>query len=260
MVNLMSKRNFLFIVEGETDEPIFLKRLFSKCYSKQEYKIYTYKTNLHTLAKHLEDDYPDFDKNESDICLILRSYERSKSKRAVLSDRYTDIFLILDFEPHHDCPHFNTIHRMVSFYNDSTAQGKLFINYPMMQSYKHFDSLPDNKFYDTKITVEDCKQYKRIVGSLSGYTDTTKYTYPIFISLTVHHLKKANYILTGCYDIPTVDEYITWDYTTIFDKQISAKNQYHVIYVLNTCIFILVDYRPVSFFRQLSDRKCQFLI
>lgn len=259
-MNSMSERNLLFIVEGEADEPTFIRRLFRVCYAQQSYRTYTYKTNLHTLAKRLEDDYPDFDGDETDICLILRSYESSDTKRAILSEKYTDVFLIFDFEPQHDPPHFETIRRMLNYFQDSTSQGKLFINYPMMQSYKHFSALPDPLFYDTKATITDWGHYKQIVGSVSAYTDTTHYTYPIFVSLTAHHMKKANYILTGLYSLPSLDEYCSWNLTDIFEKQLVYKNRDSFVYVLNTCIFVLADYQPTSFFRQLRDRGNQFFI
>ena len=51
MVNSMSERNLLFIVEGEADEPTFIRRLFRVCYAQQSYRTYTYKTNLHTLRR-----------------------------------------------------------------------------------------------------------------------------------------------------------------------------------------------------------------
>lgn len=256
----MSNRNILFIVEGEADEPVFIKKLFKVCYSKQNYKTYTYKTNLHNLAKRLEEDYPDFDKEEIDIQLILRSFEQCANKKAILNGSYTDIFLIFDFEPQQDYPRFNTIRRMLETFNDSTSLGKLFINYPMMQSYKHFSHLPDDSFCDNKVTIEQCKKYKELVGSISAYTDLNKYDYPLFISLTVHHLRKANYILNDIYTLPVKDEYLEWKQVAFFDKQIDYKNSCDLVYVLNTCIFILVDYNPSSFFRQLTDRKGQFYI
>ena len=63
---------------------------------------------MDTLAKRLEDDYPNFDEDEADICLVLRSYESSNTKRAILSEKYTDVFLIFDFGPQHDSP-YNSI-------------------------------------------------------------------------------------------------------------------------------------------------------
>ena len=125
---------------------------------------------------------------------------------------------------------------------------------------KHFSALPDPLFYDTKATTTDWGHYKQIVGSVSAYTDTTHYTYPIFVSLTAHHMKKANYILTGLYSLPSLDEYCSWNLTDIFEKQLVYKNRDSFVYVLNTCIFVLADYQPTSFFRQLRDRGNQFFI
>lgn len=112
----------------------------------------------------------------------------------------------------------------------------------------------------TKATTTDWGHYKQIVGSVSAYTDTTHYTYPIFVSLTAHHMKKANYILTGLYSLPSLDEYCSWNLTDIFEKQLVYKNRDSFVYVLNTCIFVLADYQPTSFFRQLRDRGNQFFI
>lgn len=260
MVSSMRDRNLLFIVEGESDEPAFIRRLFQTCYRRQGYKTYTYKTNLHNLANHLERDYPDFDDGDIDICLILRSHDSLPEHRKILKEKYTDIFLVFDFEPQQDYPRFETIRKMLNVFNDSTDCGKLFINYPMMQSYKHFCSLPDNQFYKVTVSIDDCKKYKQLVGRISGYTDITHYTYQIFVSITAHHLKKAQYLLTGRFELPDIDEYLSWMQTQIFDKQMQMKAQCGCVSVLNTCVFILIDYNPSSFFRQLKDRKSQFLI
>lgn len=256
----MPDHKFLFIVEGDADEPRFIKQLFSKCYSSVDFKTYTYRTNLHNLAKVIDEEYPDFEDDEIDIKLVLKSQEDSEAKRKILEEKYTDVFLIFDFEPQQDVPRFPVIRRMLEYFNDSTNHGKLFINYPMMQSFKHFSKLPDPSFASLKVTIDECRTYKRLVGSLSNYTDVTKYTYPIFMSLVVHHLRKANLILTGEYTVPTKDEYLQWNYMKIFDRQIEEKDRNYAVFVLNTCIFILVDYRPASFFMQLTDRKQQFFV
>ena len=248
----MLDRSFLFIVEGETDEPAFIKQMFQKCYPQLLYKTYSYKTNLHILAKRLEEDYPDFVQDETDIRLILRSYENSKEQRDILDGKYTDIFMIFDFEPQHNLPHFETIRSMLNYYSDSSSQGKLFINYPMMQSYKHFSALPDPEFYLTSVTSDEWSNYKEIVGKVSRFSDVSKYTYPTFVSITAHHLMKANYILTGLFVLPTKEQYEVWKLTEIFEKQVENKNQRSFVYVLNTCIFILVDYGPISFFKLLK--------
>ena len=57
------------------------------------YRIYPYKTTIHTLASKLEMDYPDFDSGEMDINLILREMETDKEKKKLLSEKYSDIVL-----------------------------------------------------------------------------------------------------------------------------------------------------------------------
>lgn len=256
----MSDRKILFVVEGLSDEPKFIRRLLQVCYSSQQFKTYSYKTNIHVLAKRLEDEYPDFENEDIDIQLILRQFENNEKQRELLSAHYTDIFLIFDFEPRDHTPQFDTIKRMLSYFNDSTTRGKLFINYPMMQSYKHFPKLPFPEFKNEAVSCDDCKKYKEQVSKISQYTDLAKYDYPLFMSLAVHHLCKANFLMTGIYKAPTVEEYLLWEMSQIFDVQVSTLYKDSRVFILNTCIFILCDYKPNAFFRQLTDRKQQFLI
>ena len=75
MVSLMKTKNILFIVEGKNDEPQFIEQLLSKCYPASNFKIYSYEANLHMLASRLENDYLDFEEDELDILLFLKSYE-----------------------------------------------------------------------------------------------------------------------------------------------------------------------------------------
>lgn len=256
----MSNNNVLFIVEGESDEVQFLKNLFQKCFSKQNYQIYSYKTNIHVLAQVLYNEYPNFEEDEIDVKLVLRSLETNDHKRRILSQKYRDVFLIFDFDPQHDTPHFDTVRRMLAFFNDSTDHGKLFINYPMMQSYKHFPILPDDSFYSRKVSATQICSYKKLVGEESKFTDLSKYTYLTFVSLAVHHLRKANYILSGNYEMPDLETYYAWGHTDLYDKQHSLFTEHAEVYVLNTCIFLLIDFAPREFFRQVTTNKNRFSI
>lgn len=73
MVNLMKIKNVLYVVEGTNDEPHFIKQLLSKCYPSSNYKIYSYEANLHMLASRLEKTYENFENDELDILLFLKS-------------------------------------------------------------------------------------------------------------------------------------------------------------------------------------------
>lgn len=73
----MKTKNVLFIVEGTNDEPHFIKQLLSKCYPSYNYKIYSYE----------------------------------ESNKEIFNLKYTDVFMIFDFEPQHSDQRFDTIQK-----------------------------------------------------------------------------------------------------------------------------------------------------
>ena len=149
---------------------------------------------------------------------------------------------------------------MLQYFNDSSDRGKLYINYPMMQSYKHLKKMPDDDFKDRKIKISILTQYKEIVGRESKYTDLKKYKYPVFMSIIAHHIKKANFILSDKYTIPIVKEFIDWDYTKIYDQQLDLLKKEGQVYVLNTFLFNIIEYKPNQLLNQLINKEEMFLL
>ena len=253
-------KKILMIVEGDRDEKKFFSKLFSSCFKKAEYSFYSYRTNIHVLAQELIDNYPDFEHEEIDIRLILLSLEKNDDRKSILLDNYTDIYLVFDFDPHHKPSHFPIIKRMLYYFNDSTLQGKLYINYPMMQSYKHFSSLPDENFATKQVLLSDIRSYKQTVGNESAFTNLNSYNYVLFYSLAVHHLKKIYFIINHHYCIPSVETYLNMDFVSLFDHEVMLILEKQVVDVVNTCIFALCDYAPNAFFRFISKCKDDLLI
>lgn len=192
--------------------------------------------------------------------MILASIENDEKRKQLLYDTYSDIYMIFDFDPQHDHPHFDTIRRMISYFNDSTLYGKLFLNYPMMQSYKHFDRLPCSSFEYLEVTLEEIKKYKEIVGNVSGFTDLSQYSYITYYSIAVHHLKKVNKVLNGLYEIPEIDDFFGIDYCSVYDFQLKSFKEREIVSVLNTCIFSLIDFTPNKFFSFVKQHKDDLLI
>jgi len=244
----MAKNKILFIVEGESDELKFLKKLLKTCRNKQEYEVYSCKENIHMLAQELYKNYPEFDEDDIDIKLILRSITNDAKRNSLLTQKFKDIYMVFDYEVQHDHPHFDTVKKMLMYFNDSTTRGKLYINYPMMQSFKHFYSLPDSSFRDRKVHINDVKRYKESVADYSGFTDLTRYNALTFYSLATHHIRKGNYILSGKYIEPTIEEYLNWDQVDIFNYQCDMVKMEQNLYVLNTSIYMLIDFAPKAFF------------
>lgn len=251
----MSKKKLLFITEGETDEPKFIDKVFKKCYPNIEYDYYSYSTTIHTLVKLI------FDRNGKidaylDIQRVLKENEKVEYKRKILSQIYTDIILVFDFEPHYEKPEFEKILKMLYYFNDSTDNGKLYINYPMMQSYRHIMKYPeeDVEFKDRKVKSKDGASYKEIVNSESCIKNLNKYNFPLIMKIVGYQLKKANYILNNDYEIPTNENFYNINLSKIYEIQCNKNKAYGWIYVLNTFVFNIIEYNP----KILLDRIREF--
>lgn len=129
----------------------------------------------------------------------------------------------------------------------------------MMQSYRHLKSLPDQSFLSSKLLENDFYHYKQIVSNESFNNDVSNYDYTTFMSLTYHHLVKLLFIQKNEIVVPTLSDYDAIDYAKIFDIQYENL-QKGFIWILNTCILILIDYKPSSFFEQIQKHTTSFLL
>lgn len=71
---------------------------------------------------------------------------------------------------------------------------------------------------------------------------------------------KANYILTDHHELLEKNAFLDWDHQTIFDRERTLAEQEKRVSVLNTCVFVIVDYQPNRFFSNVQIHKDQFLI
>lgn len=248
----MNKRNLLFITEGEIDEPRFIKKFFKKCLPNVEYNIYPYTTTIHTLAKAIFNKIDRIDE-DLDIKKVLKEQEKDLVKRHLLEKDYTDIILVFDFEPHCDSPEFDKVGKMIQYFNDSSDMGKLYINYPMMQSYKHLKNLPDTDFKNRKINTIDVSNYKKIVDKESKYKKLSDYNYPIFMRIVGHHLMKANYIIKNKYELMNKEEFLDLDYYKIYNLEREHNESEQWVDVLNTFVFFVIEFNPTIMLGNIKD-------
>lgn len=247
----MSKRKLLFITEGDVDEPAFIDKVFEKCYPNVEYKYYSYTTTIHTLTSLLFTENNEIDEF-LDIKKVLKENEKAEYKKEKLSEEYSDIILVFDFDPHYDNPQFEKISKMLKFFNDSTNNGKLYINYPMMQSYKHIKSFYDDEFKDRTVEVSKCAKYKELVGEESIVKDLRKYNFPIIMKLIGFHLKKVNYILNNNYKIPSYEEFYKLNLNEIYKIQCEFI-KHNKVSVLNTFLFNIIEYNPSIVLKNIEE-------
>ena len=163
------RRKSLFIVEGnhEKNELMeFLLMIFPEIDIKAE-DIIIYGTNIYMLYEDIVKEYhEDWDTQDIELPFVV---SKKKGYEVLLrKDDFVNIVLIFDYERHD--PNFDEVKicRMQQYFNNSTDVGQLYINYPMVESYQHFEQWPSNDFANTSIpvTLQPGVEYKKIIRDM----------------------------------------------------------------------------------------------
>lgn len=177
----------LFIFEGETTEPLLYSSMKYLFMPKEKNDIIcSYKSNIYSLYNKMIVNGT-FNDTENDVSIIPLLQEHLRNigelNHPLLSiTRWSDIseiFLFFDYDCQNKNPD-NTysleennqkIQEMFAFFNNETAAGKLYINYPMVESIRYTKELPDSAFGTYTIPITECpdKIFKNKVDSFSDY-------------------------------------------------------------------------------------------
>lgn len=163
------RRKSLFIVEGKHEKNelmMFLLMIFPEIDINVE-DIIIYGTNIYMLYEDIVKEYQEeWDSQDVDLPFLVS--KRNEDEVSLRKDDFVNIVLIFDYE-HHD-PNFDEdkICRMQQYFCDSTDVGKLYINYPMVESYQHFEQWPSEDFADVfiPVTLQPGREYKKIMRDM----------------------------------------------------------------------------------------------
>ena len=150
------KRNrgkVLLIVEGNHEKNKLLTRILQTFpeMNIDKNNILIFETNIYILLSKIIEEYGD-DWYEQDIDLPylfskIKGYAQRESKK-----NYTNVLLIFDYERHDSNFSQIGIERMQKYFSNSEDMGKLYINYPMVESYMDLKGLNDASFEDRTIS------------------------------------------------------------------------------------------------------------
>ena len=259
--------NILIIVEGQKTEPTFFKRLASVFGLK--FEIYCLETNIYSLYSKMKKD--DFNVDVKDALL-----EMHPERRDILSKKFAFTYLIFDCDAHHSRKdekrtiddifrdNLRKLDEMARHFTDETdpSIGKLYINYPMMESFRHCDSFFDPKYEKAEVGIETLSSYKREMNKKKLCREhVNKFERHHFASLIVQNLFKLNKIFEGKWDMPSYSNYLTYSKTEeLLAKESSLIEWERKISVINSSLFLVTDYygNEKGFYDNLSNEKeCQ---
>lgn len=266
---MSSNRRFLFLVEGEDTEVKLLNQILA-CFPEISLRpddILIFRTNIWVLCDTLnrdigenwyddDIDFLNFLRSSTNVCQQLNGFDTAS---------VTDIFLIFDYERQDPRFDANLLKHMMNFWNNSTENGLLYINYPMIESFNHIKSpFPDLNFLTRKIECSKLcmKQghknlYKVMAKNESSFPDLSNIDRDTFKELTIHHFCKASAILYGSSDISESTACQIWNNIDnirlrLLDEQniLSADLSSGFVYVIATCLWFICEYNSSLVFSQ----------
>ena len=257
----------LIVVEGGRLEPRFFEQL-EKVFGLN-LDIYCLKYNIYLLYKKMKE--MGFNGNLKDVLLEVHDTEEY---RALLSQNFAYTYLIFDFDPHHteeyekDVPletivanNIEKVREMAEYFVDETDPtiGKLYINYPMMESFKDCDSFEDDEYSTRAVSLSDIKDYKTIVGSRRmANKRIDRYSKNDFTMLTRQNVKKLGKICDVVVDPMDYQTYVLESIqSNVLQREIEFVSSLRKIAVLNTSVFFALDYygNKDGFFDETMEKK-----
>lgn len=231
----------LFICEGEETERKFCNLIIDRYFidNKKPKEYVAFGANIYSLYDEMSKD------RDLDIIELIREKAKLKKDMATYEKLtmggFDEVYLIFDYDFHAPRYSFEKILEMAEFFDNETENGKLYINYPMMESFKHFKSIPDEDFNNYKISKEECLKYKKIVGDVSCIKHFNDITLPILGIMIKQVLDKYGFISKK--KLNNYETYLNeFSQSNLLHLQNKSLSKDGKIFVLNTSILWGLDY------------------
>lgn len=232
------KPKILVLVEGEKTDVRLMRQLFNIYELDAQYEIVSYGTNIYTLYNAMfANEEPEF----LNILQVLKEREKDQERKLIFDEKYSDILLIFDLEPQD--PQFSEekIMRMASHFIESSDMGKLYLNYPMVESFYHMKSIPDAEYNSRFARLSELTEhtYKRRVNTENRNHDYSKFAV---------NRRECNIVIKQnvgkAWDIikEKGTEIFSPEAIKVLEKQLFHIRENKLVFVLCTCIFFIVDY------------------
>ena len=235
-----SKSKILVLVEGAKTDVRLMEHLLNTYGISEKHTIVPYYTNIYTLYNEMfRNNKPE----EIDLRQLLKGREQDPDKKSIFDERYSDILLIFDLDPHDSKFSADNLKTMIEYFVESSDMGKLYVNYPMVESFYHMKSIPDNEYNSRYATMEELKdkKYKQRVNQENRNHSYTFYAVDKSECNIVIRQNIDKGFLLCCN--PKQQDSLP-DSAEILSVQLDTIEKEQRMAVLCTCAFYIVDYNP----------------
>lgn len=243
----------LIVVEGDRTENELFSCLFDRFGIQAE--IVVASNSLYSLYSRMKSYH--FECDVKDAVKELMSPDKDRS---LLDQKFAYTYLVFDSDLQNKQPNqrgldipieklvetnFNMLEEMAEYFTDETdpSIGRLYINYPMMESYRYCDSFSDESYLDSIIEIDKMAKFKSLASEkkLAG-VQIQRYTKDNFLDLIRLNIRKLGILFNKTSILPYPEYQFLSDQNTIAKKQHNSANSCQCLSILNTSLLIIVDY------------------
>ena len=216
----------LFVFEGEKREPALFKAIERLFFKDGQHIVCSFGNNIYELYQRMTalDD-------SGDIVSVLReTYADSPGSpfsEDTRSSDFSEIYLIFDYDFQNrniSLEEMNSqIDEMLEMFDNETENGKLYINYPMVEAIRYTKRLPDPDYCTYQVSRQQCAEasFKSIADLFSDYKSLDFLTFDTRRTPTEketasraenwrmvqeQNVTKANYLCTGILCKPPIKD------------------------------------------------------
>jgi len=118
----------------------------------------------------------EYDGDGDIVSLLMEKFKNREDNPLRNIDAAADIsevYLFFDYDFHNKNLSLDEINRqvreMLSLFDNETENGKLYIDYPMVESIRYTKMLPDSNYWSYTISRKDCSKFKGLSAEFSAY-------------------------------------------------------------------------------------------
>ena len=186
---------------------------------------------------------------------------KDQDLKALQETRFAYTYLVFDCDAQHTIDetkdksrsidaivreNFQRLMKMAAYFTNETdpSIGKLYVNYPMMESYRDCEDFFDEDYRNAQVCIDDIGQYKAITGQKKlANVRVDKFSRENFSDLLRMNIYKLNSVLGSRWEnLPYMEYRILSEQKkiVIYQEELTARTRN--ITVLNTTLFLLADY------------------
>ncbi len=253
----------MFVVEGEAERKLLqtLEEFYFDARLRSNF-VYQFCNNIYEFYEYMRAN--DFDS----VVMALKDAKSNNIKRFQVNkdlDEYDEYefeqtYLFFDYDIQNNnlsIEQMNSrVKELLHYFNDETGKGKIYINYPMVESIRCTDKLPDDKYKGYRVSIDDCRNFKE--WSAKNFTYYGNSNFYLLDSdenrskaqkssvrnnwqrLNDQNIKKANYICNDDYSIPADKSIVSQE--NLFGAERDLVLNSESVSILNSFPLFLFEY------------------